>query len=375
MKVLIVAGGGGHFAPALAVIEALPKDWDFLIVGRKYAFEGDKALSLEYQTSQKLGYKFEPLVTGRLQRKFNFQSLTSLAKVPGGFVQALNILKKYQPDVVLTFGGYVSIPVVLAAKTLGLPIVVHEQILSAGLANKIAAKFAQKICVSWEESKKFFPKEKVVLTGNPVRKFQILNFKFPILNAGLPVIYITGGSGGAHAINVLVENCLDKLLTKYVVIHQTGDAQEFKDFARLEKKKESLPQDLQSRYLPVKFVASNEVFSILKQASLVVSRSGINTLTELITFGKPCLLIPLPFGQKNEQAENAQFLKELGLAEVANQEDLTSDALCALIDTMFQNLKRYESYSQDAKKLIIPDAAAKVVATLKDVNSQTTTKK
>src|SRR5882672_580704 len=141
MKLLIVAGGGGHFAAALAVIEQLPKEWDVMVVGRKYAFEADKTVSFEYQTAQKLGIKFAALTTGRLQRRITRHTVQSLARVPVGFFQAMSVLKAYKPDVLLSFGGYVSVPVAFAARTLHMPIIVHEQILTARLANKIVAKF------------------------------------------------------------------------------------------------------------------------------------------------------------------------------------------------------------------------------------------
>src|SRR6185437_3796515 len=140
------------------------------LVGREYAFEGDSALSLEYQTAKRLGLAFEPLTTGRIQRKFTKHTFGSLAKIPVGLTQAKKIITRFQPDIVLSFGGYVSVPVVLAAAANRVPIVIHEQTLQAGLANKIASRFAAKICISWEESAKYFPKNKIVLTGNPLRK-------------------------------------------------------------------------------------------------------------------------------------------------------------------------------------------------------------
>ncbi len=368
MKLLIVAGGGGHFAPALAVIEELPKDWEVMVIGRKYVFEGENTLSLEYQTSQNLGIKFQTITTGRLQRKLTTHTLTSLVKVPVGYFQSLKILKDFKPDVVLSFGGYVSLPVGLAAKSLNIPIVVHEQILGAGLANKVVGKFAQKICVSWIESKKFFPSEKVVLTGNPTRKYQVSSIKYQVSKENLPLIYVTGGSGGAHAINVLVEDCLEKLLEKYIVIHQTGSSQEYGDFARLEKKKENLPAEMQKRYSVFKFVESAEVFPILNKADLVISRSGINTLTELLKLGKPSLLIPLPYGQHNEQLTNALFIKQLGLAEVADQKTLTGDKLFELVEKMIRNLNEYKSHAKDGQDLLVPDAAQKIIKIVENVN-------
>jgi len=380
MKLLIVAGGGGHFSPALAVIEQLPKEWDVMVVGRKYAFEGDKTLSLEYQTAKKLGITFTSLTTGRLQRRFTRHTLQSLVKIPVGFTQAIQILQNYQPDVVLSFGGYVSVPVVLASALLRIPIVVHEQILGAGLANNIAAKFAQKICISWEQSRQFFSQDKVVLTGNPIRVIAskakqsqdngIAKLLSVVRNDEKKIIYITGGSGGAHAINVLIEECLEKLLQKYTLVHQTGDAKEFGDFDRLAKQKEALPIDLQKRYMLTKFVDPAEVFSVLEKADLVIARSGINTVTELLAFGKPCLLIPLPYGQHNEQLTNALFVKQLGLGEVAQQQTLTGEKLAVLLDTMMHNLEKYTKQSSHAKKLLQVDAAQKIISVIADVQKE-----
>lgn len=378
MKLLIVAGGGGHFAPALAVIGSLPKDVAVMVVGRKYTFEGDTTESLEYQTAKKLDIPFFPLTTGRLQRRFTRHSLVSLAKVPVGYFQALNVLKNFKPDVVLSFGGYVSVPVAFAAKTLGIPIVVHEQILSAGLANKIVAKFAEKVCVSWRESAKFFPREKIVITGNPIRRVilnEVKNHKFEKILRHSPqddkkIIYITGGSGGAHGINVLIEDCLEKLLEKYYVVHQTGDAKQFGDFDRLEKKREGLSARLKNRYTLTKFVESGQVLDLLEKADLVVSRAGINTITELLSLGKPCLLIPLPHGQHNEQQSNAMFVRQLGIAEVAEQKNLTGDSLYALITKMFENLDTYQESGQKAKEEVIPDATEKVIEVINNVNAK-----
>lgn len=242
MKIAIVAGGGGHFSTALAVMESLGKDDNVLLFLRKYAFEGDRAVSLEYQTATSLGIHFEIITTARLQRTFTRHTLPSLLKMPTGFFQALTQLKKYKPDVLFSTGGYVSLPVCFAAKTLGIPIVIHEQTLGFGLSNKIVSKFAQKVCVSFPTSEKYFPKEKVVLTGNPMKQFKVKSLKFKVSSEPLPLIYITGGSSGAHAINQIVFSCLEKLLEKYRIIHQTGDSQQFLDFEKQEKLKNSLPE-------------------------------------------------------------------------------------------------------------------------------------
>lgn len=366
MKVLIAVGGGGHFSPALAVIERMPEDWEILLVGRKYAFEGDSALSLEYQTAKRLGLRFKSLTTGRLQRKISKHSVTSLIKMPVGLAQAFQILRSFGPDVALSFGGYVSVPIVLAAAALRIPVVIHEQTLHAGLANKIASTFATKICVSWQDSEKYFPKAKTVLIGNPLRKAFLggtrgLGLGIRNFDNSLPLIYITGGSGGAHGINVLIEGCLEKLLEKFSIIHQTGDAQQYNDFERLEQFKSKLPAFLQKRYEIKKFIDPEHVMEIVTKADLIISRSGINTVTEILYLGKPSLLIPLPYGQHNEQLANAEFVRDLGLAEIVDQQEMTSDLLFKKIDVMITGLAAYRKHADAARKLIHPDAAEKII--------------
>lgn len=375
MKVLIAVGGGGHFSAAISVIERMPKEWDILLVGRKHTFEGDSALSFEYQTAQRLGIPFASLTTGRLQRKFTKRTLISLAKMPVGFVQAQKIIREFKPDVVLSFGGYVSVPVVLAAAVKRLPIVIHEQVLHGGLANKFAARFATAVCVSWEESKKFFPEEKTVVTGNPLRKEFFLgteaqNPRTSKKEGSLPVLYVTGGSGGAHGINVLIEGCLEKLLEKFTVIHQTGDAREFTDYDRLTKKKAQLQEIMQKRYVVRKFFDAEEVMHILSQADLIISRSGINTVTEILYLGKPSLLLPLPYGQHNEQLTNAHFVKKIGLAEIVHQQEVTPDMLFEKIEAMMSHMEVYTRHKEAARQVIHRDAAEKIVKEVKDAKEK-----
>lgn len=371
MKIVLT---GGHLSPLLAVLEAISSDFEVLVIGRKYALEGDKVQSLEYKTIVDKGINFKSITSGRLQRKFTRHTLFSLLKLPYGFVQSFLILKKFKPDVVLSFGGYVSLPVTLSSFFMRIPVVIHEQTLEAGLANKIASIFAKKVCISFESSKSFFPASKTVLTGNPIRKFRIQNSRlaakraeFRIQKNNLPLIYVTGGSSGSHAINVLVEGCLEKLLTKYKIIHQTGDAKEYGDFDRLGKNRERLNEQLKSRYILTKFVDPSEVGEIFKEADLVVSRSGANTVSELMFFKKPSLLIPLPFSQNNEQFKNAVFLKETGLSEILDQNKVTSEDIYKKISYMLENPEKYQKLEDKAKKLVIKNAAEKIIDVLNSV--------
>lgn len=364
---------GGHLAPALAVIEALPQESELLFIGRKHALEGDKAISLEYQKVTAMGIAFHSLQTGRLQRKISRHSVSSLIKLPYGFWQAGRMLRKFNPDVVIGFGGYLQIPVAFAASSLRIPIVIHEQTLKAGLANKIVAQLATKICISWEESGQYFPREKTVLTGNPLRQefFSKAKLRKQGMTKGeLPTLYITGGSAGSHAINTLIEGCIEQLLEKFQVIHQTGDAKEYDDFARLQEKKESLTKKLQERYRLVKFVDPGEVAGVLAEADIVVCRSGMNTVTELLYLGKPCLLIPLPHGQTNEQLDNAKLVEQVGLGVIAEQGTLTAEKLYGQILAILDKINTYEDSAQKAKRLIHEDAAEKIVAILKSAGRQ-----
>lgn len=364
MKIALI---GGHLTPALAVIDALPKDANVIFLGRKYALEGDTSVSLEYKTITERGIPFIPVTTGRMQRKITKHTFTSFFKIPYGLAQAVKILQKEKPAIVVGFGGYVSIPVALAAHLLRIPVVIHEQTLEAGLANKIIARFATKVCISWQHSAAFFPKSKTVLTGNPIRKFQSHNTEFVIEKHTHPVLYITGGSAGSHAINSIVEGALGRLLQHYIIIHQTGDAKAFNDYERLINLKESLPPAMKKRYHVTKFVRPEEVGYFMQHADLVVSRSGMNTVTELLSFGKPCLLIPLPYGQRNEQLKNAQFVKKVGIGDYVLQQTLTPAMFLTKIEGMVAQKAKYLTHASHAKDLVQKDAVTHIIEVVYEV--------
>lgn len=365
MKIVLI---GGHLAPALSVLETLPKNTQVLFVGRKYALEGDSALSLEYKTITSLNVPFVGLNTGRLQRKLTKFTLFSLLKLPLGIIKSFLILIEFRPDVVVGFGGYVSIPVALCAFILRIPVVIHEQTMGVGLANRAVSLFAKKICISWNSSRKYFPKDKVVMTGNPIRKFPILNpaaaGQSSIFNNKLPTIYVTGGSSGSHFINVLIEGIIEKLLKKYNVIHQAGDAQEYRDFDRLEQLRRNLPEKLRDNYILEKLIDPSQIGDLLNLSSLIISRSGINTITELIYFEKPALLIPLPFAQNNEQLKNAKFLEKIGLGIVLQQSKLNSKKLLQAISLMSHNIDDYKIDKEEFRNLPGKNAAQNIISVI-----------
>jgi len=364
MKIVII---GGHLSPAVSIINHL-KDDEVFFIGRKHALEGDEALSLEFKVITEMGLPFYELKTGRLQRKFSKHTLLSLTKFPKGVASALKILKEIRPDVVLGFGGYVQVPVILAAKILKIPVVLHEQTLEIGFSNRLMAKIATKICISFESSREFFPKNKSILTGIPLKQeiIDIKKEKFP--KNILPKIYITGGSLGSHKINELVYKNLPRLLERFEIVHQTGDAKQFNDFDRLTLLKNELKPELAKRYLVTKFVNSKEAAFNFTSSDLVVARAGANTVCELIYLEKPCLLIPIHFSQRNEQLKNARLAKTLGIAEVADENYLDENSFFAEIEKMFTNLKNYKLIGEN---IINDDAPSKIIRVLYNVSKKT----
>ena len=345
---------GTHFTPALAVIEEIKKKepWEIYYLGRKYTLEGEKIPSPESQILPKMGVKFIPIPAGRLQRRFTRWTIPSLLRVPFGLFKALKVILEIKPKVIVSFGGYVGVPVVIAGFLRRVPILIHEQTATVGLANKISVRFAQKIAISFPESKTFFPEGKVVFTGNPLRPEIFKSGKplFP-LNEKKKTIYITGGSQGASIINETVERCLLDLVIQYNVVHQCGA----KDYPHFKEKKAK-------DYFPVDYVDNNSIGWVFEKADLVVSRGGANTILELAALGKPAIIIPIPWATHNEQLKNAEFLAKSGVAEILPQEKLNPQNLKDLIEKMMANLSSYQKAGEKLKKTIPRDGAQKIVA-------------
>lgn len=365
MKILVI---GAHFTPAVATIEQLKKfeQVNIVYVGRKTTLEGDKALSVESQVLPKLGVKFRSIVAGRIQREFSLYTIPSLLKIPIGFLQAFFIILSEKPDVILSFGGYVAAPLVFAGWLFSIPIIIHEQTLVSGLANKFSSLFADKIALSFEGT---FTSEKVVVTGNPIRSKVINNPKGVKLTpgshldfrpskggtpkGGLSRILIMGGNQGSHILNLAVEECLDKLLKIAYLYHQTGSSK-YQDFERLGQL--GRLGKLGERYQVKKWIGK-DYGRVLQQADLVVCRAGINTLSELAYLGKPALLIPIP---GKEQRENAKYFEEAGLAQVLPQSKLSGETLITQVKLMLDNLDNLQEKAKAVKKVIIPDAAKRL---------------
>jgi len=318
---------GGHLSPLLSIIEEMKDKADILVVGRKYTFESDNALSLEFQIISKMNIPFFDLKAARLQRKFTRHTLPSFLKAPSSFLLAMAFLKKYKPDAVLTFGGYIGLPISVAAKTQKIPVFLHEQTLEAGLTNKFISLFAKKIFISFPSSASFFPPGKTILTGNPLRQ-EIFETKEKIdIPLGRKVLLIMGGSSGSHRINLLIEHALYGLIKNYTVIHQTGDSQEFKDYDRLFTLKNEFDKEDKKHYIIKKFIDPSEIGYIYQRADLVISRAGANTISELIALQKKAVLIPLPYSQNNEQRKNALMFENLKRGVILEERDMSPEKL------------------------------------------------
>ncbi len=356
MKILIT---GGHVTPALAVIEELTGH-SIVFVGRKYALESEQTLSFEYKEITKKKIKFYNLITGKFNRGQFLFNLKSAFKLPYGFFQAYQILFSEKPDVVLTFGSYLAIPVALAAFTLGIPLYLHEQTSVPGRAARIIGRLSKTVFVSFPDAAAFFPKEKTLLTGNPIRTNVLKIIKKPfVVQTDLPVLYITGGSLGSHSINLHIEKLLKKLLPKYTVIHQVGDTKQYDDFERLSQIKGKLPNSLRRRYILRKHFSEDEVGYVYLTSDIVVGRAGANTFFEVMALEKPAVFIPLPWSAEKEQQKQAEIFKGAGVGEVFSQME-QSNLLEKEIEKLITHLSQYRSNFKNLKRLYKENAARSI---------------
>lgn len=357
---------GGHHNSALVVAELLrQKGYEVVWFGHKFSMWGDREPGAEYKEVTQAGFRFIEIKAGRLGRPYNFQRMV---RFPLGFFQAFFNLLKNRPNLILSFGGYLAVPVVISGWLQRIPVVTHEQTVVYGLANRLISHFSKKIFISWETSAKHFPAKKVVFTGLPLRpEIFASQKKKAIFKNNLPIIYITGGKQGTYTINQAVEKILLKLLKKYNVIHQCGSSTIFEAHSRFKSIKNHLVPELKARYLPKDYVFIDEIGQVLAEADLVVGRSGAHIAYEMSALGKPSLFIPIPWSRANEQVKNAQMLVEVGTAEILSQEDLTPETLFKRIEKMMNNLDQYMRNADQAKRLVKLDAAQKIVSEIEKI--------
>lgn len=366
MKRLVVTGG--HATPAIAVIEVLRKkgDWSVDWIGEKKAIVGTGAKTLEVSVLPELGIPFHPITTPKIHRDNLLKTLFYLWKLPLGFIQSLYLLTKLHPDVVLTFGSYISFPVALVAYLRGIPVVVHEQTAASGLANRVVSRFARKIAISYQESSKYFPKGKTVLTGNPIRK-AFFGVGAKRAKKGVdkrnPQLLIYGGSRGAVAINSVILEALHAILLKFDCLHVTGEL----DYPRIENERDLLPAKLRAKYRIYPTLNFSQVESVLERTDLAISRAGANTVTEFAAVGLPAIFIPLPVADSDEQTKNAEVLVKAGSSVIIPQSALTKEKLLKTLDTMLKNLEERKQIANRARSLVVQDAPERIARIIEEL--------
>ena len=335
-KILLTGGHAG--TPALATVDYIKKhkDWEISWAGTSRAIEGKEVKTLESKIFSKLDVNYFEIESGRLQKRFTKHTILSLLKIPRGFWDSYKLLTKIKPDIVLSYGGFISVPVVISAWLQGIPVVIHEQTVAIGLANKICAPFATKIAISRLETKKYANPAKVVHTGNPILE-NILNVKRK--GSKKKTIYITGGSRGALRVNKVIFDSLKILTKKYTIIHQTGDL----DIGFAKKIRFN-------NYEPTNFTNPKQVHKIYESADLIVSRAGANTVAEIIYHKIPSILIPIPWTRYDEQNKNAKLAKKTGIAEILTEDNLNSKNLIKLVEKQINKklrIKKLKTLSND----------------------------
>ncbi|MEA1936967.1 MAG: undecaprenyldiphospho-muramoylpentapeptide beta-N-acetylglucosaminyltransferase [Patescibacteria group bacterium] len=342
MKILLTGGGtGGHLMPLLAVVSELKKlgkeqeasKLEFLLLSPDSEF--NKSIS-------DAGIQIKIIKAGKLRRYFSWENFVDIFKIPVGIIQSLYHLSKFKPNLVFSKGGFASIPPIVAAWILRIPIITHESDLIPGLANKIIARFSSKILISFSATEKYFNKSKVTLTGNPVRSDISEGnsenaFKFFELSFSVPIILIFGGSQGAQKINEMILEILPELTKKYQVIHQCGT----KNYDKIKSAVSDLkPEDLEKyRLYPYLDKEMKDAYAI---ADIVIARAGANSISEIAVLNKPNILIPLSTSASNHQFKNAEFFVEKDASlmideTVSNSDDLLDCIFKILADENLQN--------------------------------------
>ena len=329
MKKIVMTGGGtaGHVTPNIALFDSLQKDgYEIHYIG---SYEGIEKGLIE---DKKIPYY--GIGSGKFRRYRSWKNLTDPFRVLHGFFQARRLLGRIRPNVVFSKGGFVSVPVVMAAKTRHIPVIIHESDLTPGLANKLAMPSATKVCCNFPETLPYLPKEKAVLTGSPIRQELLHGNKqaakdFCGFTGDLPILMVMGGSIGSVYINNAIRGCIDTLLTKYQIIHLCG--------------KGNIDESLKDKkgYAQFEYISEN-LPDLFAAADLVVARAGANSICELLALHKPNILIPLSRNaSRGDQILNANSFAKQGFSAVLEEEEVTSEKLMATIDDVMAHRSKY----------------------------------
>ena len=363
----VIAGGGtgGHTSPGLAVAAQLRAR------GHRCAWIGSRD-GVEARRVPAANIPYVAIRVGKLRRYWDRQNVGDLAvNVPAGVAGAWRALGLLRPRAVFGTGGFVALPVIVAAALRRIPSVIHEQTAVPGLANRLCAPLARRIAVTYADSARHFPPAKVSVTGNPLRPElrggsrdeAIARYGF---DPSLPIIYVTGGALGSHRINRVVGESLPVLLEQAQLVHQCGNHPTTGDHAWLLAQRAALPSRLAARYVVTPVVA-DELASLFAAAALVVGRAGAGTVNECCQLGVAALYIPLPGASGDEQAANARVVADAGGAEVLAQDALTSARLTERVRTLLAAPHRLKEMGQRATTLAVPDAADRIADLLEAV--------
>lgn len=329
MKKIILTGGGtaGHVTPNLALLPSLQeRGYEIHYIG---SYNG-----IERKLIEGAGIPYDGISSGKLRRYFDVKNFSDPFRVVKGYAEARRLLKRYRPDVVFSKGGFVAVPVVLAAKHYKIPTIIHESDMTPGLANKICIPSAAKVCCNFPETLPFLPKDKAVLSGSPIRREllegdRLTGLTYTGLSANRPILLVIGGSLGSVAVNQTVRKILPRLLDTYQVIHICG--------------KGNLDESLIGRegYVQYEYVDA-PLRHLFAAADLIISRAGANSICEILALRKPHVLIPLSAAaSRGDQILNAQSFKKQGFSTVLEEENLTGETLYQAIQDTFDNRQAF----------------------------------
>ncbi len=367
MRIGLVGGAsGGHFYPLMAVADELNQASE----QPKLFYFGPAPYNEQELEKHNITYIYCP--AGKLRRYFSIQNFFDLFRTFFGFFCAVIKLYTIYPDVIFSKGGYTAVPILLAARILMIPVVIHESDTSPGRANKLGAKFAKYVAIAYDDAAAFFPAGKTALTGIPLR----LELKQPIADArttlGIPadkpLIYVTGGSQGAQRLNSIILRTLTDLLPRYHIFHQTGtdNIEEMRQTAK------GLLRDtgLGSNYYLEGSIPVETVSLLMKGADIIITRAGSTTMFEAAYHGKPSIVIPIPEDVSRDQRTNAYAYARTGAATVIEEKNVTPHLLVQEIDSIMTDPDKYQAMSAAAQQFFIPDAAQKLSAVLISIGTQ-----
>lgn len=353
MKRIVLTGGGtaGHVTPNIALLPKLRElGYDIQYIG---SYEG-----IEKKLIEELGVTYHGISSGKLRRYFDLKNFSDPFRVVKGFFQAKKLLKQLQPNIIFSKGGFVSVPVVQAAKQLHIPVIIHESDMTPGLANKLAIPAATKVCCNFPETVPYLPAGKAVVTGSPIREELRSGNKLSALNfcgftADKPVLMVIGGSLGSVTVNNAVRTILPRLLERFQVIHLCG--------------KGNLDESLNGTrgYVQFEYI-KQELADLFALADVVVSRAGANAICELLELRKPNLLIPLSAAaSRGDQILNAKSFQKQGFSEVLQEEEITPELLLQSIQKLYDNRA---SYIQAMEQSAASDAVDTIIKLITEVS-------